>query len=135
MELHAVYRLRQEVFVVEQGCPYLDADDKDPECHHLFASAPQGGCLACLRLVPPGLSYAEASLGRVATHLSVRGQGLGYEVMRRGLNAAMELFGSTSVRISAQCYLMRFYESFGFKIVGDMYLEDEIPHIEMVWMQ
>lgn len=130
-ELYALLALRQEVFVVEQRCAYLDADGVDLRSHHLFTRDTSGSCLACLRIVEPGVKYPEPSLGRVATRVSHRGIGLGRELMREGLLRIRELYGNVPVRISAQCYLQRFYESFGFAPVGDPYPEDDIPHIEM----
>jgi ElaA protein len=130
-ELFSLLVLRQEVFVVEQSCAYLDADEKDPLSLHLFLSDDAKRCLACLRIVPPGISYEEVSIGRVATHLSVRRTGLGRELMQVGMTHILRLFGAVPIRISAQSYLQRFYESLGFVKVSEEYLEDDIPHIEM----
>lgn len=132
-ELYAVMKLRQTVFVVEQNCAYLDADGKDLLSHHLFARTTKGDCVACMRIVAPGISYPEMSIGRVATRKDLRGTGLGRELMRRGMEAAVAIYGSGSIRISAQTYLIRFYESFGFAQLGHEYIEDDIPHIEMLW--
>ncbi|MFN9800203.1 MAG: GNAT family N-acetyltransferase, partial [Bacteroidota bacterium] len=132
-ELHAVLRLRQEVFIIEQQCIYLDADAKDLQSHHLFALDQTGRCQACLRIPAPGVSYDEPSIGRVATHPDVRRLGLGRELMQRGISAVRELYGHSPIRISAQCYLQVFYESFGFLALGHEYPEDGIPHIEMLY--
>ncbi|MFN8698718.1 MAG: GNAT family N-acetyltransferase [Flavobacteriales bacterium] len=133
-ELYAILRLREEVFIVEQTCIYLDADGKDEKSHHVFALNHDGLCMACLRIPAPGVSYREVSIGRVATHSLVRGTGTGLELMRRGMAQVERLYGKVTVRISAQSYLLRFYSSFGFSPVGEEYLEDDIPHTEMLYI-
>lgn len=125
-ELYAILALRSEVFVVEQACVYLDLDGHDPGARHLWAEADR--VVACLRILPPGAKFAEASIGRVVTAPAVRGAGLGRELMRRGLAAV----GPVPVRIAAQLYLERFYRDLGFARVGEPYTEDGIPHVEMV---
>ena len=126
-ELYAIVQLREAVFVVEQSCVYRDADGLDPPSRHLFAEA--GGELrAYLRIVPPGVKYAEISLGRIVTSQAARRGGLGKELVRRGLAAV----GAVPVRIGAQLYLERFYQGFGFVRASDVYDEDGIPHIEML---
>jgi ElaA protein len=131
-ELYNLLKLRINVFVVEQNCPYPECDDKDQKSIHLFAMDNQGEVHACLRIVEPGVSYDEISIGRVANSAASRGTGLGKELMKRGLELIEERFGLIPVRISAQLYLKKFYESFGFVALGDTYLEDDIPHIEML---
>jgi len=132
-ELYDMMQLRQVVFVVEQDCPYVDADGKDEAGHHLMGYRADGKLLACSRLLPPGISYASyASVGRVVTAPEVRGTGLGRQLMRQSLDWCRRLYGDAPVKISAQCYLIRFYESFGFSTKGEVYLEDDIPHISMV---
>jgi ElaA protein len=134
-ELYRVLSLRQEVFVVEQRSIYHDTDGLDQRSHHLLGTLPgaQGPLLAAyLRVLPPGLKYPEASLGRVITAPSVRRQGLGRALMERGLAFLQERFPGAPIRISAQHYLLRFYESHGFRAEGEVYDEDGIPHIQMV---
>jgi ElaA protein len=131
--LYALLRLRQEVFVVEQQCSYLDADGVDPSCWHLLGWSSRGRLQACLRIVPPGRRYSEASIGRVATALEMRGSGLGHELVARGLARCRQLHPGQGIRISAQAQLQRFYEEFGFVAEGSAYLEDGIAHIEMVY--
>lgn len=135
-ELYRIVQLRQQVFVVEQNCVYLDADGYDREALHLFA-VQQGCVVAYCRLLPPGLKYQEASIGRVCTALAQRGSGLGRELMQRVLTLASESYGSESVRvdirISAQLYLQNFYSNLGFTAVSAPYDEDGIPHIEMLF--
>lgn len=131
-ELYALFALRMEVFVVEQNCPYQDADGKDLKSSHVFGVNDKGEVVACSRIVAPGVSYSEVSIGRVATSLSVRGTGVGRELMHNSILAIEEKYGSVAIRISAQSYLKLFYESLGFVKVGEEYFEDNIPHIEML---
>jgi ElaA protein len=132
-DLYELLRLRQEVFVVEQDCPYLDADGKDYESYHLMGRDSSGHIQAYTRLVPKGISYENyASIGRVVTSQAVRGQGLGKMLMHESLEAIRKLFPEEKVKISAQCYLIPFYESLGFQVIGEEYLEDNIPHIGMI---
>ena len=129
--LYAILRLRQEVFAVEQNSVYLDVDGKDLQALHLFAEK-DGRVLAYCRLLAPGAKYAEASIGRVVSAPEVRGTGAGRELMRQALEHCQQHYPDSGIRISAQCYLQRFYESFGFGSVGEPYDEDGIPHIEML---
>lgn len=126
-ELYAIIALRERVFVVEQRCTYLDADGADPMCHHLWC-AEADAVLAYCRLVPAGVKFPEASIGRVITAPEARRTGLGRELMRR----ALERLGPVPIRIAAQVYLERFYEDFGFVRAGEDYLEDDIPHVDML---
>jgi ElaA protein len=130
-ELYAILKLRGKVFVVEQNCVYLDMDDKDQKSLHLMGF--DGDALvAYSRLLPSGISYTETSIGRVVTDPNYRRKGLGKELMQVSLDKLYEVFGKQPIRIGAQCYLNAFYESFGFTINSDEYLEDGIPHVEMV---
>lgn len=132
-ELYELMRLRQVVFVLEQNCPYVDADGKDHLAHHLMGKDAEGQLQACARLLPPGTAYpGYASIGRVVTSAAVRGQGQGQALMQEAIAQCSRLFGPAPIKISAQCYLIRFYESFGFAAQGESYLEDDIPHIAMV---
>lgn len=132
-ELYALLRLRNEVFIVEQDCPFPDLDGKDQLCHHLLGFSEEYGSLAAYtRIVPPGVIYERASIGRVATALGVRRYGLGRELMRRSIAAVGDLHGPASIQIGAQLYLQKFYESFGFRKLGNIYMEDGIEHIGMV---
>lgn len=130
-QLYNIMALRQAVFVVEQNCPYLDADGKDVKCYHLWAESDMQ-TLAYARIVKPGISYPEVSIGRVATALTVRRTGLGKELMKTAIACVYDVYGTVPIRISAQSYLIRFYESFGFAVAGETYLEDGIPHVEML---
>lgn len=130
-ELYAIMRLRNEVFVVEQDCVYQDADNKDLYAWH-FMGWHQQDLIAYTRLLPQGISYEQASIGRVINAPGVRGQGIGRELMQRSIQKLYELFGTQPIRIGAQLYLKNFYESFGFQSTGPVYLEDNIEHIEML---
>jgi len=132
-ELYDILVLRQEVFIVEQNCPYLDADGKDLLAWHLMGRNEQGKLLCYTRLLPDGVSYVGyASIGRVASSPAARGTGIGRELMRRSIEMCKHLFGNQPVKIGAQTYLLRFYESFGFQSTGEEYLEDGIPHTKMI---
>lgn len=130
--LYALLGQRQQVFCVEQQCAYLDVDGADPACWHVLGRDAGGTLMASLRIVPPGLKYAEASIGRVVTAPASRGGGLGVELMTRGIAHAERLHPRAAIRIGAQAHLQRFYGRFGFVAEGAEYLEDNIPHIEMV---
>jgi len=130
-QIHRILSLRAEVFVLEQNCAYVDPHAKDRVSHHLWAEDSQGQVAAVARVVPPGPSYPEPSIGRVATSSSVRGTGLGRELMRRALLEAERLYPGKELVISAQCYLEGFYADFAFEPEGDPYEEDGIPHIQM----
>jgi len=130
-ELYAVLQLRNEVFVVEQYCVFQDADDKDQNSYHLMGFY-NDKLIAYTRLVPPGDSYKEASIGRVVTSPSVRRTGAGKELMEQSIDAVYKIFGVQPIKIGAQLYLKKFYESFGFEKISDVYLEDGIEHIYMI---
>ncbi|WP_084267734.1 GNAT family N-acetyltransferase [Azohydromonas lata] len=129
--LYALLQLRSQIFVVEQNCVYLDPDGADLHCHHLLGFDGEGRLQAALRLVPPGLKYGEASMGRVVTSAAVRGSGVGHALVAQGLRESARIHPGHGLRISAQAHLQRFYEAHGFRAEGETYLEDDIPHIEM----
>ncbi len=134
-QLYAILRLRQEVFVVEQNCAYLDADNKDLSSFHLLGYDADGLVAYC-RLLPKRLAYSDlddVSIGRVLSAARVRGTGAGHELMRKAIAQLPVLFGENlRVRIGAQSYLLAFYGSLGFVSTGKNYMEDDIPHTEMV---
>lgn len=130
-ELYAIMQLRNEVFVVEQNCVYQDADDKDPFAIHLCGWDKEK-LVAYARLIPPGISFPEASIGRVVTSPAYRKTGAGRELMKESISLIFSLFNGTAIRIGAQVYLIKFYQSFGFAVCSPQYLEDDIPHIEMI---
>lgn len=131
-ELQAIYKLRQEVFVVEQHCVYLDADGKDQFADHIFGVHDDGRVMAYCRVLQPGIICSEVSIGRVVTHPDVRHTGFGKLLMDKAFKCVDDRYGKVPVRIEAQLYLKEFYASLGFEPVGEVYLLDGIDHIEMV---
>jgi ElaA protein len=130
-DLYDALQLRARVFILEQG-PYLDPDGLDQQSWHLLGRDAQGELLLYLRLVDPGLKYAEPSLGRVVTDADVRGTGLGRVLVGQGVARCLGAFPGRGIRISAQAHLARFYGEFGFVPSSEPYLEDNIPHLEML---
>ena len=129
-DVYAILQLRQEVFIVEQNCPYPDADGLDDQCHHLLGAG-QGLLAAYLRVFPPGVLRPEIVIGRVVTSPGIRGKGMGRPLMRKGEEAAYKTFGRKPVFLSAQAYLKPYYESLGYRVCGPGYDEDGIPHLPM----
>ena len=130
-ELYDIFVLRQTVFVVEQNCAYLDADGWDRKSRHLYARDASGLMVAYLRLLEPGVKYAEPSIGRVVSHPDVRGTGAGTALMEEAIRRVEAAGWGPEIRIAAQMYLERFYEKYGFRRVSDPYLEDDIWHVDM----
>ncbi len=130
-ELYALLQLRSEVFVVEQDCVYQDLDGKDQKALHVLGFK-NNEVIAYTRIFGPGDYFKEASIGRVVVRESERKYGYGYEIMNFSKQAVLDHFDETTIKISAQCYLIKFYNSLGFKEVGEEYLEDGIPHIGMI---
>ena len=130
-ELYDILRFRQEIFVVEQKSWYLDADGLDQCSLHLMV-LDKGILIGYLRLTPPGKKYSETSIGRVSIDKGYRGEKLGDRLLIMGIEKGKEAYGSGSYRISAQEYLISYYEKHGFKVQGSPYDEDGIPHIEML---
>ncbi len=132
-QLYAIMALRQEVFVVEQNCIYLDADGHDQQSLHLVGYGTTGQLLAYARLMPKGIPYENYSaIGRVVTSPKARGQGHGRPLMQKAIEAAYKFFGDDPIKLSAQAHLKAYYNSLGFESIGEEYLEDGIPHIGMV---
>ncbi len=129
--LYDALALRCRVFVLEQG-PYLDPDGLDQQAWHLLGRDAGGALQAYLRVVDPGVKYAEPSIGRVITAPQVRGSGAGRRLMIEGVARCVDAWPGLGIRISAQAQLERFYGDFGFARVGEPYLEDGIPHLEML---
>ena len=133
LQLYNILKLRQEVFIVEQNCPYLDADDKDQQSYHVLGIDKAGVIQAYTRLVPPGISYADyTSIGRVITSAKFRGKNQGKPLMQFSIDQCIKIWPQKSIKISAQCYIVKFYNSLDFKETGEEYLEDDIPHIAMI---
>lgn len=132
-EFHDLVSLRIEVFVVEQDCPYQDLDGKDKTAHHLFGENESGEIVATSRILGPGISYDEVSIGRVVVAQKVRGRGVAHEMMDKSKEFVLAEYGNVPIRISAQTYLEKYYSSHGFEFTGKEYLEDGIPHMEMLY--
>ena len=133
-QLFELLQLRCRVFVVEQNCPYLDPDHKDPESFHVLGYNENGELAAVSRIIPPGISYPEVSIGRVVVAGNFRGMGIGHEMNRRCMMFIRERYGDVAVRLSAQQHLSDFYQTHGFRIVSAPYDEDGIPHVEMLYL-
>lgn len=136
-ELYNLLHLRAEVFVVEQHCAYQDVDFADQHAVHIMGYDDDRQLVAYARVFAPGIrsrgmEYNMASIGRVITAKAQRGKGSGKALMQRAIAAVESRFGEQPIKISAQQYLTKFYESLGFRQTSDMYLEDNIPHIEMI---
>lgn len=130
-ELYQLLRLRSEVFVVEQNCVYQDIDDKDQKALHVLGFY-ENELVAYTRLFAPGDYFDMASIGRVILKEKFRDRKWGYQLMEVSIQQAEEVYQVRSIKISAQCYLQKFYENLGFVGVGESYLEDGIPHLEMI---
>ncbi len=130
-ELYDALELRQKVFVVEQNCPYIDADGKDQKAYHLLGYE-NGKLVAYARITHPGVMFKEVSIGRIISDTNERGKGYGKEVTELALQKVKQIYGEVPVRIAAQSYLVKFYESFGFQICSEQYDWDGIPHHDML---
>ena len=129
-ELYDILKLRSEIFVVEQNCVYLDIDGKDKQALHLFGEF-EGKIVGYSRLFKPGITFDNASIGRVVVDANYRDRKWGHDLMREAIAGIKQHFGESKITIGAQLYLKKFYESHGFVQTSEMYLEDDIPHIEM----
>lgn len=131
-EIYKILQARSEVFVLEQECPYQDCDGKDEEAYHLFLEH-NGEILSYLRIIPKEISYDEISIGRVLVRKERRKKGLAREMMVIAIDFIETKLNEKSIRISGQKYLIDFYKQLGFKEVSDIYLEDGIEHVEMLY--
>jgi ElaA protein len=132
-ELYEILALRQEVFVVEQNCPYQDCDDKDLDAWHLTGRDENGRLICYTRLLPEGVSYTGIHIYRPGCLIAFcEGYGAGRQLMEESIKKCVQLFGNQPIKIGAQTYLLKFYESFGFRSTGEEYLEDGIPHTSMI---
>lgn len=130
-ELYAAYKLRTDVFVVEQGCAYPEVDEHDPNCKHLFVWD-RDVLAAYARICPQKTVYPEASIGRIVVAENYRGQGLGKELMQRALQALKKEVPNEPIKIQAQEYLEDFYASFGFQTITESYPDVMVMHVDMV---
>ena len=129
-ELYAMIHLRQKVFIVEQDCPYIDADYTDQDAFHLLAYK-DNDLIGYLRAFRPGIKYDGSSLGRIVTEINSRGLGIGKEITKEGVNILSKEYPDNEIVISAQHRLEHFYAELGFTARGEVYLEDDIDHIQM----
>lgn len=130
-ELYSILKARIDVFVIEQNCPYPDLDNYDQKAVHIWAEE-NGEVLAYCRIFNKGIKYDETSIGRVLTTEKARGKSLGKLLIQYAVETIENRFRTSEIRISAQDYLLRFYSGFGFEDTGNKYLEDDIPHTEMI---
>ena len=132
-QVYELIKLRVDIFVVEQHCPYPELDNKDThqETRHICVYR-DSKLVAYARLLPAGLNYSEVSIGRFAVEITERRKGIGSNLMRYCLSEIERLWPDNEIRVGAQTYLKEFYEKFGFIKVSDEYLEDNIPHVEML---
>ena len=129
-ELYEIYKLRNSVFIVEQACPYQDIDDADKSAYHVWLKDDYG-IGAYLRILPKGVNFNEVSLGRVIA--VKRHCGLGTRIVKEGINIAKERLNAECIVIEAQVYAKKLYENIGFVVNGDEFLEDNIPHVPMIY--
>lgn len=128
-DLYKILKLRVDVFVVEQTCPYPDLDDLDQEAIHLYLKDGKD-LLAYLRILKPGVESDHVAIGRVV--VKKKGMGFGRKIMEEGIKAARDILGAEKIYIEAQTYAQGFYEKLGFKRVSDVFVMDDIPHIQMI---
>lgn len=133
-EFHDIIAIRIEVFVIEQNCTYQDLDGKDKKCYHLICRDDKGDIVSTARIAQPGLIYDEIALGRIVITEKLRGKGFGHELMKECVEFCKVKFGNTSIRMSAQSHLKKYYEHHNFIPTGKEYLEDGIPHSEMLYI-
>jgi ElaA protein len=133
-EFHDLVALRIQVFVIEQNCPYQDLDGKDQQSFHLIGRNNEGKIKSTARILPAGISYPEVAIGRVVIDLSERGTGAGHLLMKACMDFIKNQYGSVAVKLSAQKHLEQFYVHHQFVSTGKEYLEDGIPHVEMLYL-
>ena len=132
-ELYEIIVFRQEIFIVEQNCPFVDADGKDPLAWHLMVRDNNSKLAAYTRIFDKSIYYeGYTSIGRVVTSANARGGGIGKFLMQKSIEKTLELFGNEPIKIGAQSYLIKFYQSLGFELTGFDYVEDGIDHTYMI---
>ncbi|MBW6411187.1 GNAT family N-acetyltransferase [Clostridium weizhouense] len=131
-DIYKILEIRNEVFIVEQQCAYQDCDGKDENAHHLYLED-NDKIIAYLRILNKGVSYNEMSIGRVLVHKDYRGKGISKEMMLKAIKFIELNLNEKEIKIQAQAYLVDFYGSLGFKETSKEYLEDNIPHIDMLY--
>lgn len=131
-EIYKILQIRNKIFIVEQKCAYQDCDGKDKKSYHLYLED-KGEIISYLRILPRKVSYNEVSIGRVLVNKNYRGTGIARKMMIEAINFIEKNLGEKEIKIQAQCYLIDFYKSLGFKEISNEYLEDNIPHIDMLY--
>lgn len=131
-EIYEILKLRDEIFIVEQNCPYLDIDGKDKLARHLFACE-NGDVVAASRILPENVSYDDMAIGRIVVKKEYRGRGIAKEMMNKAIDYIINDLKKSKIRLSGQAYLEGFYTDLGFKKVSQCYLEDGIPHFEFLY--
>jgi len=130
-ELYDMLKLRQDIFIIEQACIYPDIDNNDEGAYHLLAFD-AGKMIGCVRILHKGVTFEENSIGRVVTAESHRGRGIALEMMRKAMDFVKDELQETRIKISAQSYIIPLYAALGFEVVSEEYLEDDIPHVDML---
>ncbi|SFB29184.1 GNAT family N-acetyltransferase [Clostridium frigidicarnis] len=133
-ELYQILKARNEVFIVEQECPYLDCDDKDKNSYHMFFME-DDKLASYVRILGKGISFEQVSIGRVLVNKDYRGSGIARKIMIEAIKFIENNMNEKEIKISAQEYLKDFYKGLGFKEVSEVYLEDEIPHRDMIYIK
>lgn len=131
-EFHDLVALRIKVFVIEQNCPYQDLDGLDKVCYHLLTTNQKNEVVGTARIIPPGLLYTAAGIGRIVLDESVRGENHGHELMRQCKQFIFSIFDNYEIELSAQKHLEQYYNKHGFISTGNEYEEDGIPHVKMI---
>lgn len=132
-EFHDIIALRLEAFVVEQNIAYLDLDGKDKKAYHLICRDGKGDIIATARILPPGTVGEQTAIGRVVIKEAIRGKGVGHELMQQCVPFCVLEFGASPIRISAQKHLENYYAKHQFVPTGNEYLEEGVPHVEMIY--
>lgn len=131
-ELYAILKIRVDIFVVEQECPYPELDNFDQQAIHYFLKI-NGEIAANVRILPSGCKYEDVSIGRVLVAEKFRDRGYAGQMMQRAIDYIVNEWKETRIKLQGQEYLKNFYSNLGFKRVSDIYLEDDIPHVDMIW--
>ena len=131
-EIYKILQIRNKIFIVEQKCAYQDCDGKDKKSYHLYLED-KGEVISYSRILLRKVSYNEVSIGRVLVNKNYRGTGIARKMMIEAINFIEKNLGEKEIKIQAQCYLIHFYKSLGFKEISNEYLEDNIPHIDMLY--
>lgn len=140
LELYNIIRIREEIFVLEQNCVYVDCDQLDPFCDFLYVIEEMEDCdnydsnfiIGTLRIMPPGVKFDRLTIGRVVVAQKARRQGLANKMMNKAIQYIEDKYGRVEIELSAQYFARSLYEKSGFQVVSDIYLEDGIDHVRMI---